>query len=781
MDFGERVTRSAKRRKFTVDDKDSINSSTVNKSTHTSHRSLRSAAVNPHDNGQSIIGTPPATFIDSICQSAPTLDGTNADIDSTGDDLSKEEELPIEHDRCGEDNEDNSTEDFIVVQQTPMKTKQRSSTLVDHGDRESPISEDNDLGKGNHCVSSDTVEDHQRSGTEDLHSVRSSGRQRKKSNKLLLALAETTKLRSSPTNTLTLKSGRPKRILGSTLSQKKEDSSQLHFDDIPIKPRSEIAAKIDRGILQSPKSSSGPYLQNSASSIPSKKRGRPPKLSGAVTPIKSTITPSNMVVSKTVEDESTSYVTRERLRSVLLETGSESQTALLQSQLMGALTGKRRMPLVGLEDEYEKVYQLVEQTVGAGEGNSMLVVGARGSAKTTLVEAVISKMKIDHQNDFHVVRLNGFIHTDDKLALKEIWRQLDHEMDVDHDTESAPTNYADTLASLLALLSHPAELSTVESSEDHTAKSVVFIIDEFDLFANHSRQTLLYNLFDISQSRKAPIAVLGLTTKIDIVESLEKRVKSRFSHRYVHLSLPKSFSAFRDICKAVLTYQPHIPSLESSASLSNALQHFDILSQRLQDTWNAYISSLLDSDPILDYLLRQIYAHTKSVSSFFATCFLPVLSLTSTSIPSGVDFISNALRPPDSKLSILAGLSDLELSLLISAARLDIVLDTDTCNFNMAYDEYTSLAEKAKLVSSASGAAALGGGAKIWGRDIAMGAWERLEALELLIPALGAGGGAGVTDIGRAGKLWKVDVGLEEIGMSGVDMSAVMSKWCREI
>jgi origin recognition complex subunit 4 len=107
------------------------------------------------------------------------------------------------------------------------------------------------------------------------------------------------------------------------------------------------------------------------------------------------------------------------------------------------------------------------------------------------------------------------------------------------------------LASLLALLSHPSELS--EGQINQTAKSVVFILDEFDLFTTHSRQTLLYNLFDIAQARKAPIIVLGLTARIDVVESLEKRVKSRFSHRYVHLSLPRSLPAFWDICKAGIT------------------------------------------------------------------------------------------------------------------------------------------------------------------------------------------------------------------------------------
>ena len=163
----------------------------------------------------------------------------------------------------------------------------------------------------------------------------------------------------------------------------------------------------------------------------------------------------------------------------------------------------------------------------------------------------MSDVSKHHKDQFHVVRLNGFIHTDDKLALREIWRQLGKEMEVEDDLVGKTNNYADTMASLLALLSHPSEIA--EAHEGITSKSVIFCIDEFDLFATHARQTLLYNLFDIAQARKAPIAVLGLTTKIDVVESLEKRVKSRFSHRYVYLSLPKSLPAYWQVCKQGLT------------------------------------------------------------------------------------------------------------------------------------------------------------------------------------------------------------------------------------
>lgn len=121
----------------------------------------------------------------------------------------------------------------------------------------------------------------------------------------------------------------------------------------------------------------------------------------------------------------------------------------LQRVLLDRCTGRRRIDIFGLQEVQEKAQQIVEQTVVAGEGNSMLLIGARGSGKTTvsispeftlhaltvwqLLENIISTVSREHQQDFHVVRLNGFIHTDDKLALKEIWRQLGKEMDVEDD------------------------------------------------------------------------------------------------------------------------------------------------------------------------------------------------------------------------------------------------------------------------------------------------------------------------------------------------------------
>ncbi|PSN69182.1 P-loop containing nucleoside triphosphate hydrolase protein [Corynespora cassiicola Philippines] len=442
--------------------------------------------------------------------------------------------------------------------------------------------------------------------------------------------------------------------------------------------------------------------------------------------------------------------------------GRESD--LLKTIIMERIMGKRPAPLVGLDEEYKTVYQLIEHTVTAGEGNSMLLIGARGSGKSALVKHVLSEVSKSNSEDYHVVRLNGFIHTDDKVALREIWRQLGKEMEIEDDSGPGK-NYADTLTTLLALLSHPSE-QTGEVT-DQVAKAVIFVMDEFDLFAQHPRQTLLYNLFDIAQSRKAPIAVLGLTTRVDVTNSLEKRVKSRFSHRYVHLSLAKSFTAFQEVLKTILTIQSDQLSVEERSILETAPKNTPSKKAKKDESQGP----LADWNSNIDHLAPHFY-RSKSVPTVLNSFLLP----TATISPGASLLPTNILAPPDSKLTLIPQLSTLSLSLLIAAARLDIIHDSDTCNFNMAYDEYVTLASRARIQSAAGGTSSSGSVTKVWGKDVARREWEGLVELGFIMPIAGGlpGGFAMV----------KVDVALEEIGevikcAKGIEKS--LEKWCKQI
>lgn len=62
----------------------------------------------------------------------------------------------------------------------------------------------------------------------------------------------------------------------------------------------------------------------------------------------------------------------------------EQHLRSLQRVLLDRCTGRRRVKLRDQDESYDKTFQLVEQTVLAGEGNSMLIIGARGCGKTTV-------------------------------------------------------------------------------------------------------------------------------------------------------------------------------------------------------------------------------------------------------------------------------------------------------------------------------------------------------------------------------------------------------------
>ena len=64
--------------------------------------------------------------------------------------------------------------------------------------------------------------------------------------------------------------------------------------------------------------------------------------------------------------------------------GFEDHLRGMQRLLLDKLTGQKRIKLRGHDEEVQKVHQIVEQTILAGEGNSMLVIGARGCGKTTV-------------------------------------------------------------------------------------------------------------------------------------------------------------------------------------------------------------------------------------------------------------------------------------------------------------------------------------------------------------------------------------------------------------
>ncbi|NXG46131.1 ORC4 protein, partial [Psilopogon haemacephalus] len=246
--------------------------------------------------------------------------------------------------------------------------------------------------------------------------------------------------------------------------------------------------------------------------------------------------------------------------------------------------------------------ELLKRTTIHGESNSVLIIGPRGSGKTALLNHALKDLKEmkQVQENLLEVHLNGktncqffmkknlflpgLLQTNDKVALKEITRQLQLENVVG---DKVFGSFAENLAFLLEAL---------KKGDRASSCPVLFVLDEFDLFVHHKNQTLLYNLFDVSQSAQTPVTVVGLTCRQDILELLEKRVKSRFSHRQIYLLNSFDFRQYLKIFKEQLSLPDKFPD-ESFA-------------QR----WNNNIQSLAEDKAVQD-VLRNLFHHTKDLRS----------------------------------------------------------------------------------------------------------------------------------------------------------------------
>jgi origin recognition complex subunit 4 len=165
-------------------------------------------------------------------------------------------------------------------------------------------------------------------------------------------------------------------------------------------------------------------------------------------------------------------------------------------------------------------------------------------------------------------------------------------------------------------------------------------------------------------------------------------------------------------------------------------------------------------------LLRDVYASSKTVAPVFNAAMLALSTVSAaTPFPAAAEYV-RSLAPPASNLSQLPSLSDLQLALLIAAARLEVLADTETVNFEMVYDEYLKLCATSRVQATPGGG---GGVGRVWSKAVAVGAWERLESVALVVPVSAA----------AAAKRWRVDVGLAEL--REFVKGSQWARWCREV
>ncbi|UZJ53310.1 hypothetical protein CBS101457_002630 [Exobasidium rhododendri] len=373
---------------------------------------------------------------------------------------------------------------------------------------------------------------------------------------------------------------------------------------------------------------------------------------------------------------------------------------------------------VGLQDQWQGLRSAVKGTL-QGEGNSALLVGSRGSGKSLLLDSVLRSVVEQGQEaskTYHLVRLDGAIQSTDRLSMRELARQLvrkgaikmpkegeegalDFRLDGDDDemanieeeedevdppsNEAAETlgeeeedeeRRAVTNAVLSSLSNTTSTILTLLSTGSNSKKSLPLIItlSSFDLYTSRPRQALLYVLLDAVQagSYTPGLCVVGMTSRLDTSNLLEKRVKSRFGGRIINI-WPEN--VWVSVMKRTL--------------LHGLCQQSDREGEAFDEAWKGEIKSICADKKVLN-MLEDFKSTSNVVRTLYKTIYPIVasVSLESPALVAAFAEFSDSLLKLSSSYNVLSDLTTPEFALLIASKQLRN-RDREIFNFEMCFDE----------------------------------------------------------------------------------------------
>lgn len=485
--------------------------------------------------------------------------------------------------------------------------------------------------------------------------------------------------------------------------------------------------------------------------------------------------------------------------------------------------------LYKLDEEFNQLYTMCENTISYNEGKSCLLIGPRGSGKTTLINNVLKKLKSKYPNGFFTIKINGIFHDDDRTAVKEIARQLDWNLmyiqknqknnnnnlssnnnndtveddddlqiigEKNIDTDKSNSNrfsevafekrsITETMKGIMSILDksklQEEEIDKINRVQIRKNKSalnpnssaqankvrklqvttthipIIFIIEEFDRYTNNSKQTLLYNLFDVAQaSSTSPISIIGVSTKTTVREQLEKRVKSRFSQRVIKLNKFNKLQDYYELVRRFLVLDDTNRELKKFGQYgkdynkyinkvifkeTESLKSTSISSSNGYDIQNSDLKKIIIKNfytiKDINFLKNQIIKVYNSNENFIEKGY-PNFTMNNPSNKKGQILIN--YNEFEINFKIIENLSELEIQLLICCTRIKLKNEINTINFNQCFNEYNHLInitihQNQSKFSSVDKLENVGlvNLNKNWSKDVIIISFEKLIKLSLLI------------------------------------------------
>ncbi|CAN8071335.1 unnamed protein product [Agarophyton chilense] len=378
---------------------------------------------------------------------------------------------------------------------------------------------------------------------------------------------------------------------------------------------------------------------------------------------------------------------------------------------------------------------------------SVLLYGPRGSGKSLVSQQALRVLSNEVKSLTHIT-LHGLLHNTPIRA----WRHVAACLNCSHAGQQDDISTA-AVEQCLGVIS-----SSLQHLCDRKG-AVVFLFEEFERFVTSSdgmSQTVLYSLFNLLQDARFRVACIVMTTSIDVTDGLEKRVKSRFTHRQIVLPLPTDASEVLPWIKGAL-----LSNIESDPQRKRRRQQVtkSKRSRRLGLS-TEYRRSLSDLGNLNQFFMRFTESNecVRLVNKKLARSRVmgPVLEAVDVSLASVLencnvvlsewnekdieDVLAKALSsfeqhlfPTDTTKEILFSLSALELAMLVALRKREA--ENSKCDdskrklaFHHVYSEYESMSNPGKGMVRGTR-----DGEPTLPRDVAEKAWERLVECGLVV------------------------------------------------
>lgn len=170
--------------------------------------------------------------------------------------------------------------------------------------------------------------------------------------------------------------------------------------------------------------------------------------------------------------------------------------------------------------QFKEVKDLLLDAYQRRENNSLILL----SRSRYTVHSFLNKMTAEIQNHplpkqskgmaLKVVRVNSILNNTESKILQKLHDALD--------LKGLNGNYT---------------IEIFEQVKSYFEKEknlcLIFILEDIDYYIESTKQIMLYKVLDMLQNCKIPFVFMATSQKVDIVDSFEKRIKSRFSQRLV--------------------------------------------------------------------------------------------------------------------------------------------------------------------------------------------------------------------------------------------------------